>query len=326
MSAALLLFAQGRTVGCAITSLCVMLIAVTRPVREDGVIGTLVEPAGEPRGAVLVLGGSTGGMDETIATALADAGFVSLALAYFGVTGLPDRLAEIPVETVERGVLWLRDHPGVGKLRVGLVGSSKGGELALLAASLFSEHLSAVVGFSASPVVWQAVPRDRRDRQLPARSSWTSAGAPVPFVRYGRPPVSTIMSLASAPLLHRPLNLLGLYERALKREPEAVAAATIPVEQIAAPILLISGTDDQLWPSTTLAELAMTRLAQSERPYHDMHLSYNGAGHLAGRPAGPPAGSQRYALGGTAANDLASHQDAWPQVLRQLAGDASMER
>jgi dienelactone hydrolase len=121
-----------------------MLIAVSTRVREDGVIGTLVEPTEEPRGAVVVLGGSTGGMDETVATALAEAGFVSLALAYFGVTGLPERLAEIPVETVARGILWLRDHPSVGRLRVGLVGASKGGELALLAASLLSEHLSAL--------------------------------------------------------------------------------------------------------------------------------------------------------------------------------------
>ena len=131
---------------------------------------------------------------------------------------------------------------------------------------------------------------------------------------------------SGAQLLHRPLRLLDLYESALERDPEAVAVATIPVEQISAPILLISGTDDRLWPSTTLAELAMTRLAESERAYHDMHLSYEGAGHLAGRPAGPPAGSQRYALGGTATDDLASHQDAWPHVLRQLAGNASKER
>jgi hypothetical protein len=67
----------------------------------------------------------------------------------------------------------------------------------------------------------------------------------------------------------------------------------------------------------------MTRLAQSERQHHDMHLSYDGAGHLAGRPAGPPAASQRYALGGTSTKDLASHHDAWPHVLHQLAGDTA---
>ena len=38
-----------------------MLVAVSTRVREDGVIGTLVEPTEEPRGAVVVLGGSTGG-------------------------------------------------------------------------------------------------------------------------------------------------------------------------------------------------------------------------------------------------------------------------
>ena len=169
------------------------------------------------------------------------------------------------------GSCGFRDQRVVGGRRLGLLGASKGGELALLAWSRFSEHLSAVVGFAASPVVWQAVPRDRRDRRQPPRSSWTVAGAPVPFVGYGRLPVSAIVSLASGALLHRPVRLLGLYERALEREPKAVEAAMIPVERIAAPILLISGTDDQLWPSTAFGELAMKRLARSERPYRDTH-------------------------------------------------------
>jgi hypothetical protein len=40
---------------------------------------------------------------------------------------------------VERGLVWLRDHPSVARLRVGLGGASNGGESALLAASRFSE-------------------------------------------------------------------------------------------------------------------------------------------------------------------------------------------
>lgn len=299
-----------------------MRLGMSAAVQDDGVVGTLFEPSESPRGAALVLGGSDGGVDETVARALSEAGFVVLALAYFGVPGLPEQLSEIPVETAGRGLQWLRDQPSVAGHRVGLLGTSKGGELALLAASRFSDHIAAVVGFAASPVVWQAIPRDRGDRRQPPRSSWTSEGKPLPFVPYGRLGPRTILRFTTAAILRRPPVLRGIYESALNRDPDTVACATIPVEQIAAPLLLISGTADQLWPSTQLADLAMRRLAGHERPYRDEHLSYPGAGHLAGRPP-PPGSRSRYALGGTAARDRASHDDAWPRIVELLAAQCS---
>lgn len=86
-----------------------------------------------------------------------------------------------------------------------------------------------------------------------------------------------------------------VYERALV-DPEARERATTPLEQIAGPVLLISGTGDQLWPAPTLCELAMSRLAGHQHPFPDQHLSYDGAGHLIGPPdARRPSqdGSQR---------------------------------
>ena len=50
--------------------------------------------------------------------------------------------------------------------------------------------------------------------------------------------------------------------------------ATIPVERINGPVLLISGEDDQMWPSRTLAEIAMERLRAHRHPYPDEHIAY----------------------------------------------------
>jgi uncharacterized protein len=86
-------------------------------------------PSGMP---VVLIGGSEGGYDglATEASALAAAGHPTLSMAYFAERNLPQKLERVPVETVTRGVAWLDEG------RIGLMGLSRGGELALLAASL----------------------------------------------------------------------------------------------------------------------------------------------------------------------------------------------
>ena len=52
----------------------------------------------------------------------------------------------------------------------------------------------------------------------------------------------------------------------------AVAAAGTAVEEIAWPVLLISGTDDELWPSPRLSEMAIGRLDGHDHPFPFEHL------------------------------------------------------
>ena len=103
---------------------------------RDGIAGVYFAPP-HPRGpAVLVLGGSEGGSASARpeAAQLAALGHPVLVLAYFRAPGLPQELERVPVETVFRGMAWLREQaPG---LPTALVGSSRGAELALIAASL----------------------------------------------------------------------------------------------------------------------------------------------------------------------------------------------
>ena len=71
------------------------------PVRSDGLVGVFYEPAGSGRHpAMLVLIGSGGGIPAAPnhAGGLASRGYAVLALAYFGVEGLPRSPSNIPIE------------------------------------------------------------------------------------------------------------------------------------------------------------------------------------------------------------------------------------
>ena len=61
---------------------------------RSGFVGMLGEPVQIPAPAVVVLGGSDGGIDSAVrmAAMLASRGLVALALAYFGIDGLPAHL------------------------------------------------------------------------------------------------------------------------------------------------------------------------------------------------------------------------------------------
>lgn len=261
----------------------------------------------------MVLGGSQGGLDAQGAVAFAEAGFTTLALAYFGVEPLPAALLEVPVEYVGRAIDWLRAQPEVGGRRVGLVGRSKGAELALQVAASYPEHVSAVVGYSSSAVVWQGLPADRRGWREEPRSSWSFEGRPVPFLPLAKPRARDLPRLVASMLAGK-MAFRPAYERALADE-EARERATIPLERIAGPVLLISGTDDQLCPAPTLGELAMSRLERHKHPFPDQHVTYLGAGHLIGAPGHRSANTGRIAVGGSPEADQRASAEAWPSVV-----------
>ncbi len=290
---------------------------VRQPVREGGLVGTLFLPsASAPRAAVLTLGGAGGGLSEGAAETLASEGFAALALAYFGLEGLPRELVEIPLEYFEGAIVWLRHHPMVEAGRVAVVGNSKGGELALLLGASYPGDVGAVVGYAPSAVVWQGIAFDREVYYGGPRSPWALRGGAVPFVPLARPGAQEMIRMTESYLEDRPISTRDLYERAL-RDGAAVAAASIPVEEIEAPVLLISGTDDRLWPSTRFSEMAIERLEAHDRPFPREHLRYEGAGHMIAPRGYRPAASwtRRLELGGTPHANEFANTDSWPRVL-----------
>jgi uncharacterized protein len=200
-----------------------------------------------------------------------------------------------------------------------VVGNSKGGELALLLGATFPRDVGAVVGYAPSAVVWQGIPFDREVYYGGPRSPWSLRGRAVPFVPWARPGAVEMVRMTESLLEDRPISTRAFYERALQNE-AAVAAAGVPVEKIEAPVLLISGTDDRLWPSTRLSEMAIRRLEAHDHPFPREHLRYEGAGHMIAPPGYEPAASwtNRFELGGSREADEFANADSWPKVIAFL--------
>jgi hypothetical protein len=281
----------------------------SREVRSAGLVGTLFLPRGKgPFPALVVLGGSEGGNSaEDVGALLGSHGYVCLALAYFGLDSLPPALEEIPLEYFQKALDWLLTQEFVQRDRVGMLGTSKGAEAALLVASR-DRRIRTVVAYAPSSVVWSCL--------CPAagKSSWSSNGAAVPFVPFEEDPTNS-------PPAGFPLRIGLNYQYSLRNEP-AIQKATIPVELINGPVLLISGMDDQLWPSFGLGKLIMQRLTTRRHRFQDRHLAYQNAGHLIGK-AYLPVGSTliaggRIESGGTPLGDARAQEDSWPSVLTFL--------
>jgi len=272
-------------------------------VNAPGLIGNFYPGSGAaPRAAILLLGGSEGGLGSATdgeAQLLARQGFAVLALAYYRLPGQPQKLELVPIESFTRALDWLKTQAGVDSGRLAIMGTSKGAEAALLVASRRPD-VRAVVAAVPSHVVWQGfdwsfVPVDS--------ASWSANGKPVPFL---------------------PITNVGwsgdVYSPALAtaaRHPEAA----IPVERINGPVLLLCGEEDSLWPSCPMARAAKARRDQKGNRAETVLLAYKDAGHFG---VGPPLAKGREVpwmitmFGGSKDGNVAARADGWPRILAFL--------
>lgn len=285
------------------------------PISRDGLVATLFVPSSDrPRPGLIVMGGSEGGLGPAAeqAALLASHGFAALALAYFGAAGLPPHLSCIPVEYAEGAVQWMLERPDVADDGIGLVGTSRGGELALLLASRLPA-VRATVAFASSCVLWPG-----STSQSPLRAAWTVGGRDLPFAV----PKPFPRAGGLGPLSCKPWFLAGLCRNDGQRDP------MVRLDQIRGAVLLVSGGDDRMWPSRGLANRAMRHLRKASagnRESRFCHLTYPAAGHGVGRFPGLPAAStviRRHTLdidlGGSRAANARSAQHSWPLVLQFL--------
>jgi len=306
---------DGRIVAKAVvTRRFVSTTVETISVNEGGLFGRYFMPEGSGRqGAVLVLSGSEGGItsSQINAALYASHGYPAFALAYFKAPGMNDELIEIPIEIVKRGIEWLRRRPEIAPDRIVVSGGSKGAELALVAASEFSE-IHGVVAYAPTFVVWPGI---RRNGKTDSLSSWTLNGKPLPFVPHVANPEFTIQFQHPPPYALRPL-----YEGSLA-DTAAVSRASIPVERIHGPVLLISGKQDRMIPSDAMAQKLIARLQARKHPYRFEHFSYDSAGHQISLPylaTVPRTTTMPFSSGGTPLGYAHADVDSWQKVLEFL--------
>jgi dienelactone hydrolase len=263
-----------------------------RQIKLEGELhGMLFVPGTEGRHpGVLVVGGSEGGLPTQKAAWLASHGFAALALAYFRYEDLSPDLEAIPLEYFGRALVWMALRPEILADRIAVVGTSRGGELALQLGSMYPQ-VKAVVAYVPANVRYPSCCGGTR-----VPYAWTWQGQPLAFDR----PWESTRNVATA--MH----------------------AAIAVENTHGPILLISGDNDGVWPSSDMTSSIVSRLKEAHFPYPVERLNYAHSGHMAGRPEIVPAwhgvvkqpvSGRGMDLGGTAKGDAQSSLDAIPKVL-----------
>jgi dienelactone hydrolase len=205
----------------------------TSPGDVPGFPGSKIyKPATLPSPGIVMLHGSEGGSApyiQSFAAQIASAGFVVVTLCWFGCPGKPDKLLDIPLESVVDMGQWLKTSGGVQGGKVGLFGWSRGAELSLLLTSLVgTAPFEAVAVHAPSDTVvaafdpamahvpphYGAIPEtDAQGDTIPA-AAWTWHGEPL----HGEPS----FNLAS-------------------RGP------TIAVTSYPGPVYVSQGEDDQIW-------------------------------------------------------------------------------
>ena len=295
---------------------------VTRiPLTGPGVSGALFHPAGDgPWPGVLLLGGSDGDPRELDAALLAAHGFCVMAFGYLGASGAPAALVDVPLEMFGDAIELLLAQPEVRGDQVGVLGSSREGEAALLVGASFPT-VGAVVSTVGSGLVTAGVPRgsDLLETLGSNVGSWTWRGRRLRYLRctVGADLVQQVGS-------GEPVELARAFRTDLATSND-LAAATIAVERIRGPVLLLSAEDDRRWPSADLSDFALRRLQRARHPFPFEHVRYPGAGHGIGPPPfGPtelvaPGPGVLLALGGSVAGTSAARADAWLRTIEWFA-------
>jgi dienelactone hydrolase len=294
---------------------------LTRTEVTDGdLYGVLYRPDGATRlTTVVLLAGAEGGLHEDDAALFAAHGFAALALAVYGAPGRPPTMKNIPVEYFAAALAYLRGHPAVDPEKVVFSGGSKGGEAALLAGATYPE-IAGVVSIVGSGLMTQGIDQSVftgsfLDIMNTAVPNWTREGEPLPFV-----PNVVTPEVERAVDAGAPVRLRDVFEPGLALDVRE--AATIPVERIGGPVLLLSTEDDGGY-GPAYHQVAADRLAAHGRPHE--HVVYPGAGHqIAAPPYGPatvttsPGPGVTFEHGGTPAATAAARADAHRRMLAFL--------
>ena len=286
-------------------------------VREEGLVGTLFLPEGEgPWPAVMILNGSGGGINEPRAALYASHDYMAFALAYFKAPGLSDYISNTPLEYFKQGLDWLRREHKPYKNFVALNGQSRGGELVLLLASLYPKDVSAVIAYVPGAVVHsgQNAADPAVGREGPA---WLLNGQPITHVwQDNKTATWAPFDQGPAPHRHEKAILTALQDK------DAVARARIKVENIQAPIIMLSGTDDGSWPSSLYSQMVYEKLQEVGFAYDVQWVDTPDAGHSIIFPYVPttqltythPVSKRISTSGGRADRNALSDEDSWNTI------------
>lgn len=238
----------------------------SKPINEDGFQANyFAKDELKDKTAIILIGGGQWG--DYWAQEFANKEMVGLSLPYTGKEGLPRLPEEIELEYFENAINWLIKQPQVDPNKIVVMGASRNAELALIIASIFPESIRGVVAYAPSSVSWSNTVLPYNSNDL--KSSWKYKGVDVPYL-----PMNKIIGNES-----NKINMVEYWKKGLAKT-DFITQAAIKVEKINGPIILFSGNDDKVWPSSIMADMIENRLEDNSFEHSFQNIKYDNAGHL----------------------------------------------
>ncbi|MEM6857231.1 MAG: acyl-CoA thioester hydrolase/BAAT C-terminal domain-containing protein [Pseudomonadota bacterium] len=279
-------------------------------ITEGGLLGNYY-PAGSndaPAPAILLVGGSEGGLGQDmtgLSRALQSEGYSVLHLSWWRAEGQPKKIEAIPIEYFVGALDWLRAREGVAKDKIAMFGWSRGSEAALLTAMRYPALNAVLVSMPANAVFpgfwWDGPPMG-----LGGPFTWRSKEIPNLGLNW--------MAMMGKPKEDYAKALISLQEE----NPDAVIA----IESIEAPVLILCGEEDQLWPSCPMARRAKARADAAGKRDVEL-LALKDAGHWAvGAPLAPDtpayARLEMFNVGGSMEGTVEARQVSFDRIVAFL--------
>lgn len=240
--------------------------------REHGFAGKLYDAENGGDKLLIVIQGLKGlRLPCRYAEFFAGKGYSTLAMAYYGVPGLPDKMRAIPLEIFDYAIARMRKYENGRFKHFGIYGNSKGGGIALLAASQ-CVFIDLCIAVSATAHIFQGT----------GGADESKCKSMVSFYKRDFPYIPNKGKMGAFIRRCRQegnIRLLYLIEEWEKR---GNADTVIPVEKIRGPILLMSATHDESVPGKQDAEVLVKRLKEKNFQYPYKHINFENGSHNLG--------------------------------------------
>ena len=220
------------------------------------------------KGAVVLFGGSDGGVTPYFGALLASEGYDVYAMRLFSGPNQSPELIEIPVEMFEEALEFI-SSAAEAPSPLTLIGSSKGAEFSLLLSTVYPDAIDHLVLYVPSSHVWSGVSRSGGT----SKSSWTKNGEAIPCLELNRYAGKAGFDVFLQMIGNKPFRLEPMYSNALLA-PEA-DAYRIDTQNAKADLLIFAGALDGVWPSAGMGEMI-----KESYPGDCQLYTFDQAGHI----------------------------------------------
>ena len=175
------------------------------------------------------------------------------------------------MERIEKAINWLKAH---GDQKIGIVGASTTGTLALTAASYFKD-ITLTIGLTPSDFIWQGFMQGKRDgcKEWPieGESLFSYKGEPLPYMPfcYKHPDYWHVIEKETKRTGDM-INSRKLFDDSEKAHP-ITEDEMIKIEKIHGTVLLIGAEDDVLWDTAKYIRRMKQRMKEHS---HTCRLDY----------------------------------------------------